>query len=450
MSQRSSTGLPKPNRTVGSASAQRPRPKNYTAPRKAIFRPPCISRSPKRKGSNAVWVANEVDSRLEELSESLLPVGVHYRITRDYGETANDKVNELVEGLVIAVITVVALIGLTIGWRAALVVALAIPVCYSLTLFVNLLAGYTINRVTMFALILALGLLVGRPDHRRRKHRPLFLDAPRRSKTFRPQSDPRSTASADSFDPRHHRKLPAADVHHRNDGPRTWGPMALNVPLTVTLSTVVAFLVTPWLAMVALQGTLKEGSNEKEYDITTKPLYRFSNKILRPILHRPKLAWFSLGIVALLLVVAMILPALRVVPLKMLPYDNKNEFQIVIDMPEGTTLDRTDSVARRIGTYLSTVAEVRDYELFVGEASPMDFNGMVRHYFLRQNPHEADIRVNLAAKEDRQQWSHEITLRLRNKLKELADAMGANIKLVEVPPGPPVMATIHGRSLRAR
>ena len=395
----------------------------------------------KRKGSNAVWVANEVDKRLEELSKNLLPAGVHYRITRDYGETANDKVNELVEGLVIAVITVVALIGLTIGWRAALVVALAIPVCYSLTLFVNLLAGYTINRVTMFALILALGLLVDDPitdveniaryfSMRRAAARPSVLKA---IQEVRPALILSTLAIIASF-------LPLMFITGMM-GPYM-GPMALNVPLTVTLSTVVAFLVTPWLAMVALQGTLKEGSDEKEYDITTKPLYRFSNKVLRPILRRPKLAWFSLGIVALLLIVAMVLPALRVVPLKMLPYDNKNEFQIVIDMPEGTTLDRTDSVARRIGAYLSTVAEVRDYELFVGEASPMDFNGMVRHYFLRQNPHEADIRVNLAAKEDRQQWSHEITLRLRNKLKELADAMGADIKLVEVPPGPPVMATI--------
>ncbi len=395
----------------------------------------------KRKGSNAVWVANEVEKRLEELSESLLPAGVHYRITRDYGETANDKVNELVEGLVIAVITVVALIGLTIGWRAALVVALAIPVCYSLTLFVNLLAGYTINRVTMFALILALGLLVDDPitdveniaryfSMRRAAARPSVLSA---IQEVRPALILSTLAIIASF-------LPLMFITGMM-GPYM-GPMALNVPLTVTLSTVVAFLVTPWLAMVALQGTLKAGSEEKKYDVTTKPLYRFSNKILRPILRRPTLSWIALGIVAVLLVVAMILPAMRLIPLKMLPYDNKNEFQIVIDMPEGTTLDRTDSVARRIGAYLSTVAEVRDYELFVGEASPMDFNGMVRHYFLRQNPHEADIRVNLAAKEDRQQWSHEIVLRLRSKLEELADAMGANIKLVEVPPGPPVMATI--------
>jgi len=395
----------------------------------------------KRKGSNAVWVANEVEQRLENLSGNLLPDGVHYLITRNYGETANNKVTDLVEGLVVAVITVVALIGLTIGWRAAFVVALAIPVCYSLTLFINLLAGYTINRVTMFALILALGLLVDDPitdveniaryfSMRRAAARPSVLRA---IQEVRPALILSTLAIIASF-------LPLMFITGMM-GPYM-GPMALNVPLTVTLSTVVAFLVTPWLAMVALRGTLEAGPDDEKYDVTAKPLYRFSNRILRPILRRPKLSWISLGIVALLLVVAMILPALRLIPLKMLPYDNKNEFQIVIDMPEGTTLDRTDSVARRIGAYLSTVAEIRDFELYVGEASPMDFNGMVRHYFLRRNPHEADIRVNLVAKEDRQQWSHEIVLRLRNKLDELADAMGANIKLVEVPPGPPVMATI--------
>ncbi len=408
---------------------------------KNMFSPAVHIAIAKRKGSNAVWVANEVESRLEEISKSMLPVGVHYRITRNYGETANDKVNELVEGLVVAVITVVGLIGLTIGWRAALVVALAIPVCYSLTLFINLLVGYTINRVTMFALILSLGLLVDDPItdvENIARYFSMRLSAARLSvlraiQEVRPALILSTLAIIASF-------LPLMFITGMM-GPYM-GPMALNVPLTVMLSTLVAFVVTPWLAMVALRGMLEPGAKDEPYDITTKPLYRFSNKVLRPILRRPSLSWIAMGVVALLLVAAMILPALRLIPLKMLPYDNKNEFQIVIDMPEGTTLDRTDSVARRVGTYLSGVAEVRDFELFVGDASPMDFNGMVRHYFLRQGPHEADIRVNLAAKEDRQQWSHEIVLRLRSKLDELGRAMGANIKLVEVPPGPPVLATI--------
>ena len=395
----------------------------------------------KRKGSNAVSLANQVERRLEELSDTLLPEGVHYRITRDYGETANDKVNELVEGLTVAVLTVVALIGVTIGWRAALVVALAIPVCYSLTLFVNLLLGYTINRVTMFALILSLGLLVDDPitdveniaryfSMRSFSARKSVLRA---IQEVRPALILSTLAIIASF-------LPLVFITGMM-GPYM-GPMALNVPLTVTISTVVAFLVTPWLAMVSLRGLLEKNAEAKPYELTSKPLYNITNFLLRPLLNRRALCWVTLGGVAALLTAALVLPALRLIPIKMLPYDNKNEFQVVIDMPESSTLDRTDMVARRIGRYLSTVAEVRDFQIYAGTSSPMDFNGMVRHYFLRSAAHQADIRVNLASKERRQQQSHEIVLRLRDRIREIGDSFGANVKLVEVPPGPPVLATI--------
>lgn len=164
--------------------------------------------------------------------------------------------------------------------------------------------------------------------------------------------------------------------------------------------------------------------------------------MLRPILRSGTLSVAALGVVALLLVAAMFLPVLRLVPLKMLPYDNKNEFQVVIDMPENATLDQSDSASREMAAFLSSVAEVRDFEIFSGQPSPMDFNGMVRHYFLRQRPFQADIRINLASKEFRQQQSHEIVLRLRDRLTEIGDRWGAKIKVVEVPPGPPVMSTI--------
>ncbi|MAT72158.1 MAG: acriflavine resistance protein B [Planctomycetaceae bacterium] len=394
----------------------------------------------KRKGANAVWVADAVHQRLQELSETHLPAGVHYRITRDYGETANDKVNELVEGLVVAVITVVGLIGLTIGWRPAIVIALAIPVCYSLTLFVNLMAGYTINRVTMFALILALGLLVDDPItdvENIARYFAMRILPPRESvlravQEVRPALILSTLAIIASF-------LPLFFITGMM-GPYM-GPMALNVPLTVTLSTVVAFMITPWMAMVALR-KLHDRPGEEEYDITRRPLYRLSRAVLGPIVdHRP-LAWLVLAGIALLMVGACTLPLLRMVPLKMLPYDNKNEFQIVVDMPEGTTLERTDAVARQLAAAVAGQPEVRDYEVFVGTASPMDFNGMVRHYFLRRGANVADIRVNLAPKDKRVQQSHEILLRLRKPLAELAAELGANIKMVEVPPGPPVLATL--------
>ncbi len=398
----------------------------------------------KQKGTNAVRVADAVHERMRELAATHLPDGVHYRITRDYGETANDKVSELIESLAIAVLTVIGLIGLVLGWRAAAVIALAIPVCYSLTLFVNLLAGYTINRVTMFALILSLGLLVDDPitdvenisryfAMRIRGARDSVLLA---IQEVRPALILSTLAIIISF-------VPLFFITGMM-GPYM-APMAMNVPLTVIVSTLVAFLVTPWLAMVALRKTGAGNGPDvesKEFDRTKLPAYRFYNTVLTPVLDRRWLSYAVLGFVALLLATSLVLPLFRAVPLKMLPYDNKNELQVVIDMPEGTTLERTDAVAREIGRYLAGVAEVRDYQIFVGQASPMDFNGMVRHYYLRRGANVGDIRVNLVSKDDREQQSHEILLRLRKPIEEIGRKHGANLKLVEVPPGPPVLATI--------
>jgi multidrug efflux pump subunit AcrB len=398
----------------------------------------------KRKGSNAVWVADAVEARMNKLAPTHLPAGVWFRITRDYGETANEKVNELVESLAIAVVTVVILIGLGIGWRAALVIALAIPVCYSITLFINLLAGYTINRVTLFALILSLGLLVDDPitdveniaryfGMRKLPPRDATLTA---IQEVQPALILSTLAIIASF-------LPLMFITGMM-GPYM-GPMALNVPLTVTVSTLVALAITPWVAMTALRKLSQGGAaDEPAFDLSKRPLYRLSQAVLGPILDRRWLSWATLGAVVVLMIAVVTLPAFRLVPLKMLPYDNKNEFQIVVDMPEGTTLERTDAVCRRLGQYLAGVAEVRDYQIYTGMASPMDFNGMVRHYFLRQGSNVADIRVNLAPKERRAQQSHAILLRIREDLTRVAREAhpGANIKLVEVPPGPPVLATV--------
>ncbi len=396
----------------------------------------------KRKGSNAVHVANAVTRRMHQLRDSHLPAGVFFRITRDYGQTANDKVNELVNSLVIAVLTVIGLIGLTIGWRAALVVALVIPICYSLTLFINMLAGYTINRVTLFALILSLGLLVDDPItdiENIARYFALRLLPPRESvlravQEVRPVLILSTIAIIASF-------LPLMFITGMM-GPYM-APMAFNVPLAVTLSTLVSFTINPWMAMMALRKLHQRAEGVDEpFDLTRRPVYRIARAILLPILQRRWLAWTTLGIVAGLFAGAMLLPALRMVPLKMLPYDNKNEFQIVIDMPEDSTLQQTEAASRRLGDYLATVPEVVDYQLYVGLASPMDFNGMVRHYFLRSGSHVADIRVNLARKERRAELSHTLLLRIRDDLTALASEVGARIKLVEVPPGPPVLATI--------
>jgi multidrug efflux pump subunit AcrB len=398
----------------------------------------------KKKGTNAVWVARDVERRLEELSKTLFPSGVHFTITRDNGETANEKVNELVEALVVAVLTVIIFIGLFLGWRAALVVALAVPVCYGATLLINLFFGYSINRVTLFALILALGLLVDDPitdveNIERYFH--IGKWSPKRTvllavQEIRPALIMSTLAVILSF-------LPLFFITGMM-GPYM-RPMALNVPLTIFMSLIVAFCVTPYLSLKLLShrsGSGAGGSVHAEYDVRRTPLYRIYDFLLRPLLCHRWMSWAFLSGIAALFALAVILPAFRLVPLKMLPFDNKNEFQIVVDMDTGVTLETTEAVTRELARYLRTVPEVKDFTGYVGLASPMDFNGLVRHYFLRKGAHVADLRVGLLPKKQRAQQSHEILLRIRQDLETLASRYNARIKLVELPAGPPVISTI--------
>lgn len=391
----------------------------------------------KKKGANAVWVAKEVEDYFSKLKSEIFPPEVQYRIIRNYGETANDKINNLASSLFVAVLTVVIFIGIFLGWRAALVVGLAVPICYGITLILGLFAGYTINRVTLFALILALGLLVDDPItgvdnierylHIRQRPRPL--------RVLLAMAEIRSPLIMSTIAI----IFAFAPLHYITGmmGPYM-APMAFNVPVSVIMSTVVAFLVTPWLAYKLI----KPSRGDSPYNITETRLYRFYASLLRPLLSTNSRSWIFLAIVALLFFVSALLPAFRLIPLKLLPYDNKNEFQVVVDMPEGTTLERTQGVVTALSTYLSSVPEVRDYTAFVGMPSPMDFNGMVRHYYLRQGAHYADIRVTLAERQRRSQQSHAILLRIRCDLEKIAKASNALIKLVEVPPGPPVISTI--------
>ena len=391
----------------------------------------------KKKGANAVWVADEVAAYFAELKRNIFPPEVNYRIIRNYGRTADDKINNLVSSLLAAVLTVTVFIWIFLGWRAALVVGLAVPICYGITLGLDYFAGYTINRVTLFALILALGLLVDDPitgvDNVAR-----YLRAgrhPRQRSVVLAISEIRGAlimstiAIIISFAP--------LRFITGMMGPYM-APMAFNVPVSVTVSTVVAFLVTPWLSY----RLLKPAPEPAGYDISATGLYRAYAAMLKPLLHTRRRSWVFLAVIFVLFLVSMLFPALRLVPLKLLPHDNKDEFQIVVDMPEGATLERTQAVAAALGAYLRTVPEVRDVTAFVGVPSPMDFNGMVRHYFLREGAHYADIRVTLAARQRRSQQSHALLLRIRRDLEAIAASSTARIKLVEVPPGPPVIATI--------
>lgn len=397
-------------------------------------RPMVVLSVAKQKGTNAVWVSRDVQDRLIQLKEELLPREVHIEILRDYGETANDKVNNLAASLAFAVLTVVVFVGIFLGWRSAIVVGLAIPICYGATLTLDLAAGYTINRVTLFALILSLGLLVDDPitglDNIERFLR--FDSSQKKQRIIAAMAEIRvpllmSTITIVlAF-------IPLAFITGMM-GPYM-APMAFNVPISVIMSTVVAFLVTPWLANKLLKPT----TNAVDPD-AAPPLSSYY-KILSPLLadHNRAKA-ILIGVLVLFLITAS-LPLFRMVPLKLLPFDNKSEIQVLIDMAEGSSLEDTAAMANKITTRIKQFPEVKAVGAFVGIPSPIDFNGMVRRYYQRQAPHFADLRLTLVAKENRAHQSHAIVLRLRQHLSDL-NSDQVLIRVVEVPPGPPVMSTL--------
>ncbi len=393
----------------------------------------------KKKGTNAVVVAEDVIEKVEEMKGIIIPDNVEVRVTRNYGETANEKVNELISHLIIAVVTVLALILIALGWREALIVAVSIPIIYSLTLMVNYWFGYTINRVTLFALVLSLGLLVDDP----------IVDVENIYRHFKMKKEPPRDAVLTAVDEVRPPVILATAAVILSFLPMMFitgmmgpymRPMAVNVPLTMVMSLVVAFTVTPWMTYHVLKG--QYGKEEKEFVLKETRTYRIYRRILGPFIESRRKGWILVGTVVVLLIGSMLMPLFNLVPLKMLPFDNKNEFQLVVDMPEGSTLEETDAVVRDLERYLATVNEVVDFESYVGTASAMDFNGMVRHYYLRNGPHVADLRINLASKDRRAQRSHEITLRLRDDLTGIANRHGASLKIVEAPPGPPVISTV--------
>jgi len=408
------------------------RPANSQAEYPAVF----ISVA-KQRGSNAVDVASDVLAQLSQLKAEQFPEAVKVEVIRNYGETADDKVSNLISSLGISILTVVVFVGLFLNWRSALVVAIAIPISYGAALGMDLLFGYSINRVTLFALILALGLIVDDPiasiDNIER-----YLKRKELSRTkaivlamaeIRSALLMSTVAIVIVF-------LPMFFITGMM-GPYM-GPLAFNVPISVIFSTMVAFLITPWLAKKILRAAKESG----QYQIETTLLYKGYRKLLLPLLNSRGKSWGFLGIVFALFVIAAMLPALRLVPLKLLPYDNKNEFQLVLNMPETSSFVETSNALRSFADYLVEVPEVVSVSGFSATASPMDFNGMVRHYFMRDQSHQGELRVVLAEKDKREMQSHEIVTRLRNDLESIAQGFDADIQIVEVPPGPPVIATI--------
>jgi len=382
----------------------------------------------KKKGSNAVTVAREVEAVLADLRASVLPEGVEATIVRNYGATANEKVNDLVLNLAMGLLTVVGLIALTMGWREGLIVGLAIPITYSITLLFNYLFGYTINRVTLFALILALGLLVDNP----------IVGVENISRFLSMKKYPRLQAVALAMEEVMPPILLATLSIIASFIPLFFitgmmgpymAPMALNVPLTMLSSLLVALAITPWVSSKLLKEAPAEAA---AYDVTATGTYRIYRRLMAPFVSSRGRSGVLLLVVAGLFGFALFLALSGRVPLKMLPFDNKNELQIVVDLPEGATLEATDAVVRELEDYLQTVPEVVNFVSTVGEGSPMDFNGLVRKYYLRQAPHLADVRINLLPRQKREMSSHAIALRIRADVEAIGARAGALLRIAEV------------------
>ena len=392
----------------------------------------------KQKGTNSVVVSREVRHAIEQLRRTVIPDDMDVVITRDYGETANDKVNDLVVNLVMALITVVGLIALVMSWREGIIVGMAIPITYSLTLLFNYLFGYTINRVTLFALILAMGMLVDNPivsveniyrfaGMKKYEHLQAVSSA---MKEVMPPMVLSTLAIIASF-------VPMFFITGMMGPYMT--PMALNVPLTMISSLVVAFTIIPWLSSKLLKEHPQTEHAGAQKETAVLIMYR---RLITPLIDSRAKSWLMLLVITVLFITSLALAGTGLVPLKMLPFDNKNEFQFIIDMPEKTTLEATNTVVEKVEAYLKTIPEVVNFTSSTGTNSPMDFNAMVRHYYLREGSNMADIRVNLVHRDNREMNSHAIVLRIRRDIEAIAKSQGAQIHAVEVPPGPPVLATV--------
>jgi multidrug efflux pump subunit AcrB len=397
----------------------------------------------KRKGTNAISVAEKVLERVERLKGTVIPDNVHMTITRHYGETAKEKSDELLWHMLIAVVSVTVLIWFTLGHRESGVVAFAIPVTLALTMAVFYLYGYTLNRITLFALIFSIGILVDDAivvveNIVRHLRLPVNKDRPRLTVAVEAVDEvgnPTILATLTVIAA----ILPMAFVGGLM-GPYM-RPIPVGASAAMVFSLIVAFIVTPWAALRLLKSSGSghgHGGGHDTEDWATR-LYR---NVMDHLLHNSLWRWSFLIGVAVLLLGAMAMVGVGLVKVKMLPFDNKSEFQVVLDMPDSATLEDTAAVAFEMGDYLATVNEVVDYQIHVGTAGPFNFNGLVRHYYLRKSPNQADIQVNLAEKGHRKQQSHEIAKRVRIPLQAIAERYGARVKVAEVPPGPPVISTL--------
>jgi len=394
----------------------------------------------KVKGADAMQISDKIIAKVEQLKKKLIPNDVQVEVTRNYGETASHKVGELLLHLGIAIIAVTVLVMLAMGWRGGLVVFFSVPLTFALTLFAYYLLGYTLNRITLFALVFVVGIVVddsiiiAENMHRHFKMKRLpFKQAA--IYAINEVGNPTILATFTVIAA----ILPMAFVSGMM-GPYM-SPMPIGASIAMILSLFVALTVTPYLGYHLLQE--KEEQKHKEVEgMETSLIYKIYNKLERPFLENSLKRRILLAVTVVLLFGSVLMFFTKSVVVKMLPFDNKNEFQVVIDMPEGTTLERTSAVTKEIAQYLSTKPEVVNYQNFIGTSAPITFNGLVRHYDMRGGSNMADIQVNLLHKEERDLQSHDIAKAMRPEIQKIAKKYGANVKLIEVPPGPPVLSTL--------
>ena len=398
----------------------------------------------KQPGMNAIDITQGIEQRLESQKNRLIPASVSAEITRDYGMTAKDKSDKLIAKLLFATAAVVVLVLATMSWREAIIVGGAIFITLAITLFASWVWGFTLNRVSLFALIFSIGILV---DDAivvvENIHRHLHQGGKKLLEVIPAAVDEVGGPTILATFTVIAALMPMAFVSGLM-GPYM-SPIPINASTGMLISLVVAFVVTPWLSYKLLKNVANDhssGHGEEEADGKLQALFE---KTMRPFIEGAGAAKKRIMLFAgitLLIMAAVSLPAFTAVVMKMLPFDNKSEFQIVVDMPEGTPVEQTLAVLEALSEELMEVPEIRDVQMYAGTAAPINFNGLVRQYYLRGLPNQGDIQVNLVDKHDRDRQSHDIALSVREPLQAIGERMNANVKVVEVPPGPPVMAPI--------
>jgi len=395
----------------------------------------------KKKGSDAMKLSEKIQDKLVHLKKELLPSDVRVSITRNYGETASDKVSELLLHLFISIVAVTLFVMLAMGWRGGLVVFLSVPVTFALTLFAYYFMHYTLNRITLFALVFITGIVVddsiiiAENMHRHFKMNRLPL---KQAAIFaiNEVGNPTILATFTVIAA----ILPMGFVTGLM-GPYM-GPMPVGASIAMLFSLLVALTLTPYLGYIFLREKEKQGKVKSSSGVEQNKIYKIYYSFISPLLNVRWKRWaFVLGTVAVL-ISSLMLFYKRAVVMKMLPFDNKSEFEIVLDMPEGTTLEKTLVVANEIGAYVSTQAMVRNYQVYAGTAAPANFNGLVRHYDIRNGDNVAEIQVNIVDKNKRRLQSHAIVKGMRAAIQSIAKKYNGNAKLVEIPPGPPVLSTL--------